>query len=69
MSSPRPPGQVPDEIEALAVETVMCARCEARPKQPCMTVTGRKSNNTHGARTTPLVRAFDLGFEEGRLRA
>jgi hypothetical protein len=51
---------------AKAALTVPCPFCGAEVGQPCRTSGGRRSSSAHGPRSTPLIRAFSQGFNEGR---
>ena len=50
------------DFNAYAIANIMCARCEARPGDPCVSITGRRSPRPHAARTTPLYAADRNGY-------
>lgn len=51
-----------------AVEQIVCPRCEAKRKQPCITVNGEPTS-PHVPRVDPLRIAYGEGFQDGERNA
>lgn len=52
---------------AIARESTMCPRCEARPGEPCRTVSGKPVGKyDHSPRVAPLLEAWRNGYRAGR---
>ena len=49
----------------LAVDSIVCPHCAARPGEECETTTGHRAA-VHVARWEPLGIAFGMGYDEGR---
>lgn len=49
------------DFETFALEHLMCPRCEARPKDPCITVTGSRASAMHSPRVDPVREAYAAG--------
>lgn len=47
------------------IHDAMCPRCEARPGDECVTVTGNRTHRPHSARQDPILSAYGLGYTEG----
>ncbi len=56
-------------IDQLAVDGIMCGRCEARPGDACITVNGHRSKTVHSARTNGLYASWRVGYSEGAQEA
>lgn len=60
------------EVEAIAVATYACPRCESQPGHPCQTVsetggTGEVAEHTHEPRMLGVRAAFTEGYKQGTL--
>lgn len=53
------------DLTALAVATVPCPLCGARPGVKCRTRTGRRATWQHTGRTQSVYDAWRIGYEEG----
>lgn len=45
--------------------TIMCARCEARPGEPCITIGGKAAKLNHAARMDALYTVYGQGYSDG----
>lgn len=46
------------------VLSIPCARCEAKPGQPCTTVSGKNAGREHSARQDPIWLAYGEGYTD-----
>lgn len=52
-------------LDALAVELVVCPRCEAKLTVECNTMSGEDAERTHSSRVHPLHLAYRMGLVDG----
>ena len=50
-----------DELEKLAIQYVVCPRCEAKPGEECASLAGAEARETHTSRVKPLKLAYTMG--------
>lgn len=55
---------VREALVALAIEMVVCPRCEAKPGSECVTLSQEEASETHRSRVLPLWMAYDMGHAE-----
>lgn len=55
------------ELATIAVAHTVCPRCEAQPNQACESLAGKKTT-THVSRWSPLLQAWNMGYDEGQSR-
>lgn len=63
--TPNPDGY---DAEQVAVATLICPRCEARPGDGCESLSGAKAK-THTSRYQPLLDAYEAGRRAGHIAA
>lgn len=51
-----------------ALRLLVCPRCEAKPGDPCVTMSGRKAE-MHTSRWEPLALAYGAGYSEADAHA
>jgi hypothetical protein len=57
---------MPLDLGELVLKTTMCPRCEARPGEKCVTVSGKPAPFSHNPRWEPVYLAWNRGVEFGR---
>ena len=50
------------ELDQLAIQYMVCPRCEARPGEECETLSGEEAHRTHSSRVKPLALAYNKGL-------
>lgn len=53
------------DLNALAIELIVCPRCEARPRTACVTLSGVRATRSHSARALPVEEGWRVGYTEG----
>lgn len=53
------------DLTALAIELAVCPRCEARPRQACVTLSGVRATRPHSPRTAAVELGWRAGYDDG----
>ena len=53
---------VREGLEQLAVQYMVCPRCEAKPGKECVSVAGQDARHTHSSRVKPMKFAYTMGI-------
>lgn len=53
------------DADRIAIESLVCPRCEALPGSPCRTISGGRASNVHTSRMRPLNEAWRDGYAAG----
>lgn len=53
------------QLHDQAIELLVCPRCSAPRRHPCVTSSGSRASYPHAARIEPLLVGWRDGYEEG----
>lgn len=53
-----------NRLKVIALEHCVCPRCEADPKEECITLSREEASDMHSSRVQPLMQAYVLGVND-----